>query len=103
MELTTGFGTPYDGNSLDNGSQHFTTLSEQLKSALPDASWVGSASEAYAGLGTALQNAAASMAELDTQLAALVKDQGEWVTRMRLGFGITKDILVACLLIEMLM
>ncbi|ORW30721.1 hypothetical protein AWC17_00835 [Mycobacterium nebraskense] len=103
LELTTGFGPPADGSDLEGGAQQFADLSAQLKSALPDDNWQGSASQAYADLDTTLQNMATSMAELDNQLAALVKDQAEWVDHMRLAFGILKDVLFAAFLIEMLM
>lgn len=101
LALTAGFGTPYEGDSLKGGSQQFTTLAEQLKSALPDTGWEGSASDAYAGLDTALRNAAQTMAGLDDQLAALVKAQAEWVGHMQLAFGILKDFLLVALVIEM--
>jgi hypothetical protein len=100
LQLTTGFGTPYDGAPLKTGSQQFTTLAGQLKSALPDTGWMGDASEAYADLDTALQNVSQSMADLDNQLAALVKNQAEWVTHMHLAFGILNDVLLAALVIE---
>jgi uncharacterized protein YukE len=103
LQLTTGFGTPYEGNSLKTGSQQFTTLAGQLKSALPDTGWEGDASQAYADLDTALQQAAQTMAELDSQLAALVKNQAEWVTHMQLAFGILNDVLTAALIIEMIL
>ncbi|MCV7408883.1 hypothetical protein AWC05_07205 [Mycobacterium florentinum] len=103
LQLTTGFGTPYDGASLKTGSQQFTTLAEQLKSALPDAGWEGEASEAYAGQDKSLQNIAQTMADLDNQLAALVKNQADWVTHMHLAFGILNDVLLAALVIEVIL
>ncbi|PRI16648.1 EspA/EspE family type VII secretion system effector [Mycobacterium shigaense] len=103
LQLTTGFGTPYDGASLQTGSQQFTSLAEQLKSALPDTGWEGEASEAYAGLDTTLQTVAQKMADLDSQLAALVKNQGEWVTHMQLAFGILNDLLATALIIELIL
>jgi uncharacterized protein YukE len=103
LQLTTGFGTPYEGNALKTGSQQFTTLAGQLTSALPDTGWQGDASQAYADLDTALQQAAQTMAELDSQLAALVKNQAEWVTHMQLAFGILNDVLAAALIIEMIL
>ncbi|GBG40944.1 EspA/EspE family type VII secretion system effector [Mycobacterium montefiorense] len=96
FELTTGFGPPTEGDVLKEGSQYFATLGGQLTSALPDiGSWEGTASEAYADLDTSLQNLAQTMAGLDLELAAVVKDQAEWVTHMRLGFGILKNLLIA--------
>jgi hypothetical protein len=103
LQLTTGFGTPYDGASLLTGSQQFTSLAGQLKSALPDTGWEGDASEAYADLDTALQSVAQKMADLDSQLAALVKNQGEWVTHMQLAFGILNDLLTTALIIELVL
>ncbi len=101
MELTAGFGPPTDGGDLIDGSEQFTTLAEQLASALPTESWQGTGSEAYAELDTALQSLALSMAELDIQLAALVGNQAEWVNHMKLGFGLLKDALIAAFFIEM--
>lgn len=101
MELTAGFGPPTDGSDLIDGSEQFTTLAEQLASAIPTESWQGTGSEAYAELDIALQSLALSMAELDVQLAGLVTDQAEWVNHMKLGFGILKDSLIAAFFIEM--
>lgn len=101
LELTTGFGPPDDGDELRASSQQFTTVHAQLRSAVPDEHWQGSASGAYADLDTALQNIAQTMADLDLELADLVKDQSEWVTHMRLGFGILKDLLIAAFFIEL--
>jgi hypothetical protein len=103
LQLTTGFGSPYEGDSLKSGSQQFTTLAGQLKSALPDTGWEGDASEAYADLDTTLRNVAQTMADLDSQLAALVKNQADWVTHMHLAFGILNDVLLAALVIEMIL
>jgi EspA/EspE family len=103
LELTTGLGPPDEGGRLKAGSQQFSTLDAQLKSALPDGSWQGLASEAYAGLDTVLQNLAQTMAGLDLQLADVVENQAEWVTHMRLGFGILKDVLLVAFLTEVTM
>ncbi|MBI2696623.1 EspA/EspE family type VII secretion system effector [Mycobacterium nebraskense] len=102
LEMTTGFGPPAEGSDLKAGSQQFTSLSGQLKAALPDDGWQGSASEAYADLDTTLQDLAQTMAGLDLQLADLVENQAEWVTHMRLGFGILKDVLFAAYIIELI-
>ncbi|GLE52665.1 EspA/EspE family type VII secretion system effector [Mycobacterium montefiorense] len=101
LELTIGFGIPTEGEGLKTGSQQFTTLSEQLNAALPDYTWKGSGSDAYAELDAALETMAQAMAALDLQLAALVKDQADWVNHARLGFGVLKDILLAALIIEL--
>jgi uncharacterized protein YukE len=101
LELTTGFGPPNEGDDLKVGSEQFATVSGQLGSAFPDDNWQGSASQAYADRNTALQNNAQTMADLDLQLAAIVKDQADWVTHIRLGFGILKDLLAAAFAIEL--
>ncbi|GBG40942.1 EspA/EspE family type VII secretion system effector [Mycobacterium montefiorense] len=101
LELTIGFGIPTEGEGVKTGSQQFTTLSEQLNAALPDYTWKGSGSDAYAELDAALETMAQAMAALDLQLAALVKDQADWVNHSRLGFGVLKDILLAALIIEL--
>lgn len=103
LQLTTGFGTPYDGASLKTGSQQFTTLAGQLKSALPDSGWEGTASEAYADVDTTLQNVSQQMASLDSQLADLMKNQADWVTHMHLAFGILNDVLLAALVVEVIL
>ncbi|OMC15307.1 EspA/EspE family type VII secretion system effector [Mycobacterium sp. SP-6446] len=100
LELTAGFGPPAEGGDLKGGSQQFSTLSEQLKSALPTDGWQGSGSQGYADLNTALQDVAQSMADLDSKLARLVENQAEWVNHMRLGLGILKDALFAAYVIE---
>ncbi|GLE52668.1 EspA/EspE family type VII secretion system effector [Mycobacterium montefiorense] len=103
LELTTGFGPPVEGDALKDGSQQFSQLSEQLKSALPDDGWNGTGSEAYAQLDVALKDLAQTMAGLDLQLATLVENQAEWVTHTHLGFGILKNLLLAAFLIEITM
>ena len=101
LELTIGFGPPDEGGDLEAGSGQFTTLASKLASASPDECWQGAASQAYADQNAALQSLADTVAELDRQLAELVHNQGEWITHMRLGFGILKDLLLAAFAIEL--
>ncbi len=101
-ELTTGFGSPYQGDNLKAGSQHFAAVVEQLKSATPGEGWQGLSSEKYAGQDTTLGDVAQQLADLDLKLAALVKNQAEPVDHVRLGFGILKDLLVAAMVVEIL-
>ncbi|OBG68459.1 MULTISPECIES: EspA/EspE family type VII secretion system effector [unclassified Mycobacterium] len=103
LELLTGFGPPDEGADLENGSQQFAELTEQLKAALPKDGWQGEGADAYAELGTQLQEIAVAMAKLDTDLATLVKDQAEWVVHMRFAFGLLKDALFVAFVIEMAM
>jgi hypothetical protein len=103
LELTTGFGPPDEGDELKAGSQQFTTVSAQLQSALPGKSWQGDASQSYADLNATLQTISQKMAELDLKLAALVKDQADWITHTRLAFGILKDILLVAYVISLAM
>jgi len=102
-EFTAGFGPPNEGDDLKVGSDQFTTVSTDLASAFPDEHWQGEASQAYGEQDTELQNLAQTMADLDLKLAAIVKNQAEWVTHMRLGFGILKDLLIAAYVIELIM
>jgi hypothetical protein len=95
-----GFGPPDDGECFTAGSEQLTAVAQQLKSALPDDGWQGAASQAYADQDTALQNLVQAIADLDLQLAAAVKDQADWVTHMRLGFGLSKDLLFAAYIVE---
>lgn len=101
VELMTGFGPPCDGGDFAAGSQQLIEISDQLMSALPDDDWQGDASQAYAQRVTALRTLAQGMAELDRQLADITKNQAEWVTHMRLAFGILKDLLMAAFGIEL--
>jgi len=94
LELTTGFGPPHEGDDLQAGSAEFTKAFEQLKAAFPDEHWQGEASHAYADVDKTMQDVAQQLADLDLQLAAIVKNQAEWVNHMRLGFGILKTTLL---------
>ncbi|OBA72861.1 hypothetical protein A5641_07320 [Mycobacterium sp. 1554424.7] len=100
LELTAGFGPPYDGAELTKGFQQFAALSGQLMVALPDDSWHGTAAQAYAEANTTRASTAQTMAELDRQLGALICDQANWVTHVRLAFGILKDLLLGASIIE---
>ncbi|OBA75538.1 hypothetical protein A5641_04045 [Mycobacterium sp. 1554424.7] len=103
LELTTGFGPPDEGDEFQDSSQQFSALSGRLASAVPDDSWQGAASHAYAGKSTALATSAQWMADLDLQLATLIHDQADCVTHIRLGFGILKDLLLGAYCIELKM
>jgi len=103
LELLTGFGPPDAGEDLQAGSQQFTALAEQLKKTRPDGSWQGSGSAGYGDSNTSLTGLAHQLADLDSQLADIVKDQAEWVTHIRLGFGLLKDLLVAAFINELRM
>jgi hypothetical protein len=103
LEFMTGFGPPDPGDVLKDGAEQFTAVSDQLNSALPDDQWQGPASHNYADLDTTLEGLAKRMAELDLELADSVRNQAEWVTHMRLGFGILKDLLIVGFIIELVM
>ncbi|OBA72863.1 hypothetical protein A5641_07330, partial [Mycobacterium sp. 1554424.7] len=103
LELTTGFGPPCEGDELTQGAQQFAALSGQLMVALPEDNWQGAASQSYAEADSTLGTVAQRMAELDGQLGALIHDQADWVTHIRLGFGILKVRLVAAYGIELAM
>ncbi|WP_264992432.1 hypothetical protein, partial [Mycobacterium montefiorense] len=47
-----------------------------------------------------VQDIAQTLAELDGQLAEIVVEQAEWVTHIRLGFGILLNLLTAAIVIE---
>jgi uncharacterized protein YukE len=102
LELTAGFGPPHEGADLKAGSDQFAKVYEQLGSAFPDDSWQGSASQAYADQNKAFQDLAKTIRDLDAELAAKVKDHADFVTHIRLGFGILKDSLIAALIIELI-
>ncbi|OBA73409.1 hypothetical protein A5641_05610, partial [Mycobacterium sp. 1554424.7] len=103
LELTTGFGPPCEGDELAQGSRQFSALSGQLMVALPEDNWQGGAAQVYAEADTTLGTVAQRMAELDDQLAALIQGQADWVTHVRLSFGVLKDLLLVAYLIELAM
>ena len=100
LELTTGFGPPYEGHDLEVGSQQCAKVHDLLGSALPDDSWRGSASHAYGDRTAEQRDRADTLADLDLELAALVKNQADMVTHMRLGFSLLKDLLLAAFFVE---
>ncbi|SOX53210.1 hypothetical protein MAAFP003_1880 [Mycobacterium ahvazicum] len=101
LSLTTGFGYPYEGNSVESGSEEFQALATELQSALPGADWTGAASEAYAEVNRNLADIAAKLAQLDLELAALTKEHAELVAQMRLAFGALKATLLGALVTEL--
>lgn len=102
LELLAGFGPPDEGDALRAGSHQFSGLSTHLGMAVvDDGGWRGSASHTYTCHDIALHQRAIEVAELDTQLAAVINDQSAWVTHVRLGFGILKDLLALALIVEL--
>lgn len=100
LELLTGFGPPNEGDDLKVGAGRWSALREHLESATPDEDWQGAASEAYAAQVKALRDITQRLADLDVQLADLVANQAEWVTHIRLGFGILLNLLAVAIAIE---
>ena len=103
LELLTGFGPPYEGDGLKVGAELWSAFRDELVSAIPDEDWQGEASDAYAGQVAALQDIAQTLADLDGQLAEIVTNQAEWVTHIRLGFGILLNLLTAAIAIEVVL
>jgi hypothetical protein len=102
LELTTGFGSPHEGDDLRDGAKQFSKIYEQLGSIFPDDSWQGSASQAYSKQNTDLQGLAKKMQEHDATLAAIVKDHADFLTHTHLVFGILKDALIVGFIIELI-
>ncbi|OBA73410.1 hypothetical protein A5641_05615 [Mycobacterium sp. 1554424.7] len=103
LELATGFGPPDAGDEFKDASQQFIALSARLKTAIPEDNWQGSASQDYVELDTTLANSAQTMADLDLRLGALIKNQADWVTHARWGFGALKLFLLMAFFIEVAM
>jgi hypothetical protein len=103
LEATTGFGPPHEGADLKDGSAQFAKVYEQVGLAFPDDNWQGLASKAYATQNKTLQDLAKKMQDLDGTLAGIVKDHAEWVTHIRLGFGILKDLLIVAFIIYLIL
>ncbi|KKC04800.1 hypothetical protein AWC17_20035 [Mycobacterium nebraskense] len=100
LELLTGFGPPNEGDDLKVSAEQWSALQEYLEAALPNEDWQGEASGAYAAQVVALRDIAQTLADLDGQLADLVENQAEWVTHIRLGFGILLNLLTVAIAIE---
>lgn len=103
LQQLAGFGPPYEGDDLKSGSDQFIVTGEHLSSAGADNSWRGLASLDYIGINASLGDDARKMAELDRQLAELVKTQAGLVTHVRLGFGILTLLLAAAYVYEVKM
>lgn len=103
LELLTGFGPPNEGSDLEVGAELWGALQQQLESAVPDEGWQGEASAAYTAQLAALQDIAQTLAGLDRELAEIVANQAEWVTHIRLGFGILLNLLTAAIAIEVVL
>lgn len=100
LELLTGFGPPNEGDDLKAGAELWGALRDQLGSAIPSEDWEGEASQAYAAQVAAMQDLAETLGDLDRKLAEIVAEQAEWVTHIRLGFGILLNLLTAAIVIE---
>lgn len=100
VELLVGFGTPYAGDDLADGAQRLTELHRQLGSAFPDGGWQGVGAQRYTDQVSAVQGATRTLADVDTYLAHAAQHQGEWVTHLRVSFGLIKAILLLAHFIE---
>ncbi|MEE6179994.1 EspA/EspE family type VII secretion system effector [Mycobacterium sp. 050134] len=101
LESTTGFGPPAEGAGVRAGSRELSALIDMLQAALPDDRWQGAAAQVYAEACEALQQCARKMAQLDAELTAVVTNHADWVTHIRLGFGLLKGLLVAAIAVEL--
>ncbi|OBA71723.1 hypothetical protein A5641_10450 [Mycobacterium sp. 1554424.7] len=103
LEYTLGFGPAYDGEDLKVGSEQFGTVSARLTSAFPGESWQGPASQTYADRNAGQQERAGTLADLDSELAAIIANQADINTDVRLGFGTLKGLLFAAYIVEQLL
>lgn len=101
LEQTAGFGPPHAGTDFKAGSDQFAAIYDQLGSAFPDDGWQGPARAAYCGQNVAQLNGLRSMADLDCQLAGVIKDQADVVTYVRWGFGILMVLLAIAYFYEL--
>ena len=91
-------GYPDQGDDFRDGSQQFTEAHRLLSEAVADPKrWDGDAAHIYNEANATLMGLAQTMANLDLEIAAIVKDQADWVTQTQLGLGITQDILIVAL------
>ncbi|MEE6178204.1 EspA/EspE family type VII secretion system effector, partial [Mycobacterium sp. 050134] len=100
MALTTGLAEPYPGSNLKAGSAQWMEIHELLGSAYRGDSWQGSAAQAYAGQIADQQDRARVMADLDSKLADIVKDQADWTNHVRMSLGILTAVLSAAYVVE---
>lgn len=101
LEQTAGFGPPCGWDGLKAGAGQFTAAGELLGSAVAGAGWQGAASSGYGGRNADLQYRADALAELDVQLAQLIKAQADAVMYVRWGFGTLKSLLFVAYLYEL--
>jgi hypothetical protein len=79
---TFGQGTPSDGSQFDQSSR-LQGLQEAVKSARPDGTWSGSASDSYAEANGKQERTIGGIANLDKRLAAEVDRSASVVTAGR--------------------
>ncbi|MBY0443346.1 MAG: hypothetical protein K2Q25_14610 [Mycobacteriaceae bacterium] len=101
VSLMAGFGYPYNGDDLKEGTEQLSLLHAQLNSTYPDSSsWQGTSAQAYTGQTGALQDAIQDLITLDEQLAGAAQRQADLVTHIRLALSILKALLVAGYAVE---
>lgn len=100
IKLTTGFGHPYDGGSLNGGAAQLAILSEQLTLAVPDGDWTGPAADAYRKVLGMLQGEVSNVIFEDTKLAPEAKREAEIVDLTRLMLGTLTGLLSVAGFIE---
>jgi hypothetical protein len=72
MKMTTGEGEPDPGSSFRNGREGFDKAGATLRSAVPDDSWSGVGSRAYADQNTRQQLRSEAMADADEAVFAVL-------------------------------
>ncbi|MEE6180055.1 EspA/EspE family type VII secretion system effector, partial [Mycobacterium sp. 050134] len=86
--------SPYQGDCFTDGSHNFTHVAALLQQEQPQ-HWSGAAAHAHNSAKSQLIAQAQTMAALDQEFAALVKDHAHVVTQAQLGTGIEQAFLLA--------
>lgn len=97
MQLTCGFGDPETGDRFSEGSEHFNTISDTLKSATPTDVWNGTGSDSYTGQNERQQDRAAAMSKIDTAVKGIVANQAKQVEATRDMLDVVATSMTICI------
>lgn len=92
LELLLGVGLPNDGSVFGFTSSLFGQTRNELQSAAPSTRWQGSAADSYASQNRRQQSFLGQLAELDSEIEALISAQAQAVTKTR---DVLSDVLAA--------
>ena len=102
MRLTTGFGTPDDGERFAEGANRFRRAGDTMAGAYPNGSWTGSGSESYSNSNSRQAGRAEAMATQDQSINAVLAREAGQITATRTVLDEQSDWLADVGLVTML-